>query len=118
MILSALFSTLGRMLILVSLQQPQWFENASIYHYVWRAEESLPHLDYDDVLYHNPANVCEFSNNIILPHLMEKIESVQYSAALDVTGAWRGSSREKLYVELGWESLLPEMEYALLYSTT
>ena len=36
---------------------------------------------------------------------MEKLESVQYSSALDVTGTWRGSSREKLYADLGWESL-------------
>jgi hypothetical protein len=36
---------------------------------------------------------------------MEKLESVQYSAALAVTGTWRGTSREKLYAELGWESL-------------
>ena len=36
---------------------------------------------------------------------MEKLELVQYSAAPAVTGAWRGTSREKLYVELGWESL-------------
>ena len=36
---------------------------------------------------------------------MEKLESVQYSAALTVTGTWRGTSREKLYTELGWESL-------------
>ena len=36
---------------------------------------------------------------------MEKLESVQYSAALAVTGAWKGTSREKLYEELGWESL-------------
>ena len=36
---------------------------------------------------------------------MEKLESVLYSAALAVTGAWRGTSREKLYNELGWESL-------------
>ena len=36
---------------------------------------------------------------------MEKLESVQYSAALAVTGAWRGTSRDKLYDELGWESL-------------
>ena len=35
---------------------------------------------------------------------MEKIEFVQYSAALAVTGAWRGTSREKLYAELGCES--------------
>ena len=37
--------------------------------------------------------------------LMEKLESVQYSAALAVTGAWKDTSRQKIYVELGWESL-------------
>ena len=36
---------------------------------------------------------------------MEKLEQIQYSAALAITGAWRGTSREKLYDELGWESL-------------
>ena len=36
---------------------------------------------------------------------MEKLEPVQYSAALAVTGTWRGTSQEKLYAELGWESL-------------
>ena len=64
-----------------------------------------PHLYYGDVIYHIPAKVCEFSQNIILSNLMEKLESVQYSAALAVTGTWRGASREKLYTELGWESL-------------
>ena len=64
-----------------------------------------PHLDYGDVIYHIPAKVCEFSQNIILPNVMEKLEAVQYSAALAVTGTWRGTSREKLYAELGWESL-------------
>ena len=36
---------------------------------------------------------------------MEKIEKVQYNAALAITGTWRGSNRSKLYEELGWESL-------------
>ena len=36
---------------------------------------------------------------------MEDIERVQYQAALVVTGAWKGTSRTKLYEELGWESL-------------
>ena len=49
--------------------------------------------------------MCNFSQNIILPNLMEKLEYVQYSTALAFTGAWRGTSREKLYTELGWESL-------------
>ena len=64
-----------------------------------------PHLDYGDVIYHIPAKVCEFSGSITLPNLMEKLESVQYSSARAVTGTWRGTSREKLYAELGWESL-------------
>ena len=29
----------------------------------------------------------------------------QYSAALAITGAWRGTSRQRLYDELGWEDL-------------
>ena len=64
-----------------------------------------PHVEYGDVIYHIPAKVCEFSGNTILSNLMEKLESVQYSAALAVTGTWRGTSREKLCAELGWESL-------------
>ena len=36
---------------------------------------------------------------------MKKVESLQYDAALAVSGAWRGTSREKLYKDLGWESL-------------
>ena len=64
-----------------------------------------PHLDYGDVIYHIPAKVCEFSGSFALPSLMEKLESVQYSAARAITGTWRGTSREKLYAELGWESL-------------
>ena len=64
-----------------------------------------PHLDYGDVIYHTPAKTREFSHDTTLNTHMEKLESVQYSAALAVTGAWRGTSREKLYNELGWESL-------------
>ena len=45
------------------------------------------------------------SQNIILPNLMDKLESVQYFAALAATGTWRGTSHDKLYTELGWESL-------------
>ena len=36
---------------------------------------------------------------------MARVESVQYEAACVVSGAWRGSSRDKLYNDLGWESL-------------
>ena len=57
------------------------------------------------LIYHIPAKVCEFRGSVVLPSLMEKLESVQYSAARAITGIWRGTSREKLYAELGWESL-------------
>ena len=49
-----------------------------------------PHLDYGDVIYDQPNN----------NRLSEKIESIQYNAALAVTGAIKGTSREKLYQEL------------------
>ena len=32
-----------------------------------------PHLDYGDVIYHIPTKVCEFSQTVILPNLMEKL---------------------------------------------
>ena len=64
-----------------------------------------PHLDYGDVIYHIPPKTCDFSQDTSLNNHVEKLESVQYSAALAVTGAWKGTSREKLYEELGWESL-------------
>ena len=53
-----------------------------------------PHLDYGDVIYHNQR-----------ADLMDLIERIQYKAALIVSGCWQGTSREKLYDELGWESL-------------
>ena len=36
---------------------------------------------------------------------MENVERIQYQAALAITGAWQGSSRPKMYDELGWETL-------------
>ena len=53
-----------------------------------------PHLDYGDIIYHNQR-----------ADLMQLIEQVQYKAALTVSGCWQGTSRERLYDELGWESL-------------
>ena len=54
-----------------------------------------PHLDYGNVIYNQPN----------LSSLANKIESVQYNAALAITGAIRGASKEKLYQEIGFESL-------------
>ena len=57
-----------------------------------------PHLDYGDIIYHkhDPDLKLDFT---------KKLESTQYSASLDVSEAWRRASRQKLYDELGWESL-------------
>ena len=35
----------------------------------------------------------------------KKLEATQYAAALAFSGAWRGTNRDKLYEELGWEYL-------------
>ena len=64
-----------------------------------------PHLDYGDFIYHIPPTKCGYSEDLKLNHQMEKLESVQYSAALAVTGAWKCTFRDKLYEELGWELL-------------
>ena len=61
-----------------------------------------PHLDYSDIFIINTTLTL---NSILL----KKLESTQYSAALAVSGAWHGTSRQKLYDELGWESLSQEM---------
>ena len=54
-----------------------------------------PHLDYGDVIYHITHKKCDFSHDTSLNNHMEKLESIQYSAALAVPGAWKGTSREK-----------------------
>ena len=54
-----------------------------------------PHLDYGDILFDETYNSS----------FREKLESIQYNACLALTGAIRGSSKEKLYQELGFESL-------------
>ena len=55
-----------------------------------------PHLDYGDVIYDHAFNES-FQN---------KLDSVQYNAALPIAGAIKGSSRESLYQELDLETLI------------
>ena len=61
------------------------------------------HLDYCDIIYHISSVQTQFG--LAQTDLMENAERIQYQAALAITGAWQGSSRSKLYEELGWESL-------------
>ena len=53
------------------------------------------HLDYGDIIYDRAYNTS-FSQNI---------ESIQCNVLLEIAGALRGYSREKLYEKLGFESL-------------
>ena len=52
-------------------------------------------LDYADVIYDQAYNSAFY----------DKLESIQYNAWLAITGAIRGTSTEKIYQELGLESL-------------
>ena len=54
-----------------------------------------PHLNYGDIIYDHTFNES----------FHQRIESIQYNAAIATTGAIRGTSSEKLYQELGLESL-------------
>ena len=55
-----------------------------------------PHLDYGDILYDKPNN----------ENFQNKLEKVQYRACLAITGAIQGTSRTKLFDELGLHSLI------------
>ena len=66
-----------------------------------------PHLDYGDIIYHRYDPEMQ-------SHFTRTLEQTQYSAALAVTGAWRGTSRQRLYKELGWESLYDRRWYRRL----
>ena len=65
-----------------------------------------PHLDYGDIIYHSANsqknNIFDFTSN---SSILKKVESIQYEAARIVSGAWKGSSMEKIYQILGWESM-------------
>ena len=61
-------------------------------------------LDYGNIIYDQPQNES----------FCKKLESVQYMAALEITGAIQGASRKKIYQELGLESLKSRRWYKRL----
>ena len=63
-----------------------------------------PLIDYGDIIYDQPHNES----------FCEKIEAVQYKAALSIRGAIQGTSRDKIYQELGLESLKSRRWYKRL----
>ena len=54
-----------------------------------------PHFDYGELIYDQPNNES----------YCQQIERIQYNASLAITGAIKGTSRPKLYTEIGLESL-------------
>ena len=60
---------------------------------------------YCDIIYHISQIVHQPPLGVTLHDLMESVEKIQYQAGLAISGCWKGSSRSKLYEELGWESL-------------
>ena len=54
-----------------------------------------PHLDYGNIMYDQASNES----------FHQRIESIQYNAAIAITSAIRGTSSKKLYQELGLEPL-------------
>ena len=52
-----------------------------------------PHFDYGDIIY----------DKAFIGSFQKKLETIQYNAALAITGAIKGTSREKVYSELGLE---------------
>ena len=63
-----------------------------------------PLIDYGDIIYDQPNN----------DSFCEKLESTQYKAALAITGAKQGTSRDRVYAELGLESLKARRWYKRL----
>ena len=53
------------------------------------------YIDYGDIIYYLAYNVS----------FHQKLESIQYNSVLAITSAIRGTSTEKLYNELGLETL-------------
>ena len=47
----------------------------------------------------------EFDSSLTLNYQMNALEQTQYQAALAVSGAWKGTNQNKIYEELGWETL-------------
>ena len=67
----------------------------------------------EETIAYNLQNICEISSGLGRHNVTfkEKLEKVQYTAALIITGAIKGTSRERLYKEFGLESLCDRRRY-------
>ena len=65
-----------------------------------------PRIDYDDDIIYDQAHNASSQ---------QKVESIQCNAAVAITGTTRGTSKEKLFKELGLEPLQHMRWYRKLY---
>ena len=63
-----------------------------------------PHLDYVDIIYYQ----------LFYNSFQNKIETIQFNAYLAINSAMRGTSKERLYKELGLQSLQHRLWYRKL----
>ena len=47
----------------------------------------------------------DYDSSLSLSYQMNALERTQYQAALAVSATWKGTNRNKIYEELGWETL-------------
>ena len=64
-----------------------------------------PHLDYGDVIYDRAFNES----------FHQRLESIQYNAAIAITGTITGTSSEKLFQELGLETLRSRRWFKIIF---
>ena len=64
-----------------------------------------PHLEYGAVIYERAFNKS----------FHQRLESILYNAAIAITGKIRGTSSEKLFQELGLETLKPRRWFRKIY---
>ena len=79
---------------IIGLMRLSWILSRNQLHTIYKTSVRC-HLDYGDIIYDKPFN----------DSLKEKMEKVKYFAALIITGAIKGTSRERYYKELGLEFL-------------
>ena len=74
-----------------------------------------PLLDYGDIIYIYHKHDPEFTHD-----MTKRLEKIQYSAAPSLSGAWRGTNIDRLYEELGWESLitLDGIDHSAIFSSS
>ena len=80
-----------------------------------------PHLDYCDIIYHKPSSdelsILDYDfNSSVNPNksFNDIIESIQYNAAFAITGCIQGTSRDRIYNELGIMSLYDRRNFRRL----